>query len=151
MAISSDTTPLFTGAHTRTPPPFLPCCGDKQVCVCYVSQECLAALYAAVCKGACQRLRELAISTKSGTPFSSTHLHFLALALTWKESFPCLTPLKNWSPIDPTQTLAVPALALALTRSVPALKKLHVVGYRHDVLAFDEVVGPACGNGRFGE
>ena len=108
-----------------------------------IAQEGLAAFYAAVCKGACQEVLKLSIFTRkrrdwmTSAPFSSTHLHFLALALTWDESFPSLTWLDIQSTIDPTQTLAVPILALALTRSVPYLQRLSLVNYRHDVLAFD--------------
>lgn len=59
------------------------------------------------------------------------------MTLARDESFPSLTWLDIQSYIDPTQTLAVPILALALTQSVPYLQQLSLIDYRHDVLAFD--------------
>ena len=59
------------------------------------------------------------------------------MTLARDESFPSLTWLDIQSYIDPTQTLAVLILALALTQSVPCLQQLSLIDYRHDVLAFD--------------
>ena len=94
-------------------------------------------------QGSCQDVRKLPITStntmwrRNYTHLSSTYLHFLALALIWEDSFPSLTWLDIQAYIDPTQTLAVPILALALTQSVPQLQWLSLVDYRHDVLAFD--------------